>query len=139
MSLIVPTRSRSVTLSSVLLQLLPGAILCLLFASVGILHVTSRVRIVSVGYELSELENEHRELTRENDRLKLELATLKSPSRLERLAREKLGMGPPPATSIVLLQPSGPVLGRAPVARAREARVASRAAVTTRELEASAR
>ena len=38
MSVAVAVRSRSATLSSVLLQLLPGALLCLLFAAVGILQ-----------------------------------------------------------------------------------------------------
>jgi len=139
MSVGVVVRSRSATLSSVVLQLLPGAILCLLFAAVGILHVTSRVRIVSVGYELSVLEGEHRDLRRENDRLKVELATLKSPARLERLAREKLAMGPPPASSIVLLQTHGPAMGRAPSARTRDARVASRTAPASRANEATTR
>ena len=38
------------------------------------------------------LEAESRTLARENDRLKLELATLKRPARLEAIAREQLGM-----------------------------------------------
>jgi cell division protein FtsL len=76
--------------------------------------------------ELSVLENESRELTRENDRLKLELATLKSPTRLERLAREKLRMAPPPATSIVLIEQ--PALGRASQVAARSTNATPRVA-----------
>ena len=37
---------------------------------------------------------------REHDRLKLELATLRSPARLEAIAREKLSMGPPAPSAI---------------------------------------
>ena len=63
-----------VTTLHVLLQLLPGALLAALFAAVGILHVTSRVLVVDAGYKLSRLEEENRQLTLRNDRLKLELA-----------------------------------------------------------------
>ena len=91
-----------VTTAHVLLQLLPGALLAALFAAVGILHVTSRVLVVDAGYRLSRLEEENRQLTLRNDRLKLELATLISPARLEKLARER-GMQPPPAGTVISL------------------------------------
>lgn len=92
-----------VTVGAVLLHLLPAILVCGIFAGVGIVHVTSRVMVVGVGYSLSKLEAENRELVRENDRLKLELATLKSPLRLEKVAREQLGMIPPPPGSVIPL------------------------------------
>ncbi len=98
--------SRGMTLGSILVHLLPAALLSLLFAVVGIVHVTSRVLVVHAGYRLSHLENAGRLLTSENDQLKLELATLKSPARLERLAREKLALTPPRAGSVISL-PAG--------------------------------
>ncbi|HYV46264.1 MAG TPA: cell division protein FtsL [Myxococcaceae bacterium] len=91
-----------ITSLQVLLQLLPGALLAALFASVGILHVTSRVLVVDAGYRLSRLEEENRQLTLRNDRLKLELATLVSPARLEKLARDQ-GLQPPPAGTVISL------------------------------------
>ena len=96
-----PPGRRGITLGIIFMELLPAALLCALFAGVGIIHVTSRVMVVNVGYKLSDLEQEGRTLTRERDRLKLELATLKSPARLERLAREKLGMGPAAAGLVI--------------------------------------
>jgi cell division protein FtsL len=90
-------------LGAVLAQLLPAVFLCLLFVAVGVIHVTSRVQVVHTGYRLSALENDGRLLTRENDRLKLELATLRSAARLERIARGKLGLVPPPAGSVIAL------------------------------------
>jgi cell division protein FtsL len=87
----------------VFLQLLPGALLAALFAAVGILHVTSRVLVVDAGYRLSRLEEENRQLTLRNDRLKLELATLTSPARLEKVARDQLGLQPPPAGTVISL------------------------------------
>lgn len=94
---------RKPPLRAVLGQLLPAALLSLLFTTVGVIHVTSRLLVVHAGYRLSGLENEGRSLVRENDRLKLELATLRSPARLERIAREKLGLIPPPAGSVIAL------------------------------------
>lgn len=96
-------KGRGVSVGSVLLHLLPAFVVCGVFAAVGIMHVTSRVMVVGVGYELSKLEGDNRDLTRENDRLKLELATLKSPSRLEKVAREQLGMAPPPTGAVIPL------------------------------------
>jgi cell division protein FtsL len=62
---------------------------------VGVFHVWSRTRVQATGYELGRLESEHRQLLSERDRLNLEVATLRSPGRLERFARERLGMAPP--------------------------------------------
>ena len=93
----------SVSVTGVLLHLLPAVLLFALFTGVGILHVTSRVLVVDMGYRLSRAEAESRTLTRENDRLKLELATLKAPARLERVAREQLGMAMPKGGAVVSL------------------------------------
>ena len=91
-------------LAVILWELVPAALLCALFASVGIMHVTSRVMVVRAGYELSKLDQERTELSRERDKLKLELATLKSPSRLEPLARGPLGLIPAPAGRIIKIE-----------------------------------
>jgi cell division protein FtsL len=64
-------------------------------AGIGVFHVWSRTRVQAAGYELGRLETEHRQLLAERDRLNLEVATLRSPGRLERFARERLGMAPP--------------------------------------------
>jgi cell division protein FtsL len=117
MSRFNPTpRASGVSVSSVLMHLLPAVLLFALFAGVGILHVTSRVLVVDMGYRLSKAETEERALTRENDRLKLELATLKNPARLEKLAKEKLGMS----------MPSGPLVIALPQGKERNARVEAR-------------
>jgi cell division protein FtsL len=105
MSSAVELRTRgALPFSVIFLELLPAALAVALLAAVGVVHVTSRVLVVKVGYELSRLDGEATTLTRENDRLKLELATLKSPARLEGLARAQLGMGPPAAASIIHLE-----------------------------------
>jgi cell division protein FtsL len=116
----VSSNSRNgVSVGRVLLHLLPAVMLAALFVAVGILHVTSRVLVVDMGYRLSKAQSEANSLTRENDRLKLELATLKAPARLERLAREQLGMMMPPGSAVVSLQPELPGVRRTAKAEAR--------------------
>ncbi|NMO15508.1 cell division protein FtsL [Pyxidicoccus fallax] len=115
----------SVSVAGVLLHLLPAVLFFALFAAVGILHVTSRVLVVDMGYRLSREEAESRTLTRENDRLKLELATLKAPARLERVAREQLGMAMPKGGAVVSVAAEKP---SRPSAQADVARPAVRVA-----------
>lgn len=78
--------------------------------AVGLFHVWSRTRVLSAGYELGRLESEHRQLLSERDRLKLEVATLRSPGRLERFARERLGMAPPAPGAVVAGMVGGKVV-----------------------------
>ncbi|WP_375767069.1 cell division protein FtsL [Archangium gephyra] len=120
-----------VSVGEVLLHLLPAVFLFALFAAVGFIHVTSRVLVVDMGYRLSKAEAEERALIRENDRLKLELATLKNPARLEKLAREKLGMSMPAGSLVIALPAELPGKKRTARVEARDARgvrVAERAA-----------
>lgn len=105
------------TIAGIVQQLLPAAALTFLFAAVGVLHVTSRVLVVDAGYRLSRLQEEHRALTLANDRLELELATLRSPARLLRLSREQLSMAPPAGGVIHLGPGNAPEARRAAAAR----------------------
>ena len=72
-----------------------AAAIALAVAAVGVFHVWSRTRVVSAGYALGELQKEHVKLTSEQDRLRIEVETLRSPAALERYARTRLGMAPP--------------------------------------------
>ena len=93
-------KMRRVSLGTVLGQIFPMMLCFGLLGAVGILHVASRSQVVDAAYRLSALEAESRTLSLANDRLKLELATLKRPVRLEALARGQLGMGPPDASVV---------------------------------------
>ncbi|MBI3185523.1 MAG: cell division protein FtsL [Myxococcales bacterium] len=115
------SRGKGPSFGSVVLELLPAALLCVLFAAVGLLHVTSRVMVVQMGYRLSELEQEGRAISRERDTLELELATLRSPARLERAAKELLGMAPPaPAAVITVRDTEGKAAVPVSLSRGRE-------------------
>jgi cell division protein FtsL len=106
---------------AVLFHVLPAALLGALFACVGVVHVTSRVMVVGSGYRLSTLEQDNQRLSRESDRLRLELATLQNPGRLERLAHDQLGMAAPAPGSVwtIKAQPPEPrrTVGGVAVAR----------------------
>lgn len=74
-----------------------------LLAAVGVFHVGGRVMVVQRGYALSSKARENRELVQERELLRLEVASLRLPSRVETYAREKLGMAPPAADKIVVV------------------------------------
>jgi cell division protein FtsL len=60
-----------------------------------------RLQAVHTGYQLSAARHLAHRLEQEQRELELEIATLTSPRRLERVARERLGMGPPAPGQIV--------------------------------------
>jgi cell division protein FtsL len=60
-----------------------------------------RLQVVNAGYELSTARRLAHRLEQEQRELEIEVATLTSPRRLERVARERLGMGPPAPGQIV--------------------------------------
>lgn len=82
-------------------RLLGTALLAASLAAVGIFHVWTHTRVVASGYELARLETEHRRLTAERERLRLEVTTLRAPGRLEKYARTRLGMAPPAHGAVV--------------------------------------
>lgn len=58
-------------------------------------HVTLRTRVVRAGYDIGERMREIRALEEEQRRLRVELSLLRSPERIEKVARERLGMVTP--------------------------------------------
>jgi cell division protein FtsL len=69
----------------------------------GIGYVWSNFEGTQIGYDLSRLKHEEFRLKDLNKKLRLELATLKSPQYLEEAAREPLGSRPLPRQQIVVL------------------------------------
>jgi cell division protein FtsL len=91
---------------------LPAIAAALLFAAVGIFHAWTRIQVVSAGYELARVEGERRRLTAEREQLRIEVATLRAPGRLEQFARTKLGMAPPAPGMVVRVGAGGKVGAR---------------------------
>lgn len=75
--------------------------LCL--SAVALLHVWVRLRVIQLGYALATASKVHSHLEQENRELKLELATLTSPERLQRMAKERLGLTEPEKNQVIIL------------------------------------
>jgi|KBSSwiStaDraftv2_1062776.scaffolds.fasta_scaffold119698_3 cell division protein FtsL len=86
-------RRRFLLLASLTLGLI-GAVL---------VHVWLRLQVVHMGYVLSTTSKLQGRLEQENRELKLELATMTSPDRLEALARKRLGLVPPEKGQVIVL------------------------------------
>lgn len=79
-----------------------GVFLWLLFSGFG--YVWCRVQVVHLGYLLSEVHRSHTRLLNDNKKLHLELARLKAPERVQRIAIEQLGLKHPSKDQIVVLE-----------------------------------
>jgi len=84
-------------------QLAAGTLACALLAFSLLFHAWMRTQVTQEGYRLSRLATEHQQLMRKREELTLQSARLRSPSRIEQLAREELKMGPPSTDRVVVL------------------------------------
>ena len=79
--------------------------LVLMFAFIAelLFYTWCRVQYVRVKYEIQEQTTRIRKLSAMQDNLKIELARLKSPQRISKIAREQLGLvRPSPKQTIIL-------------------------------------
>ena len=67
------------------------------------LHVWLRLQVVRMGYVLSTTSKLQSRLEQENRELKIELATMTSPDRLDSLARRRLGLQQPEKGQVIVL------------------------------------
>ncbi len=79
-------------------------IMLFLFMGSGIGYVWSNFERTQIGYDLSQLVKEEMRLREINKKLRLELAILKSPQNLEKLAVDKLGLFQPSPEQIIIIQ-----------------------------------
>lgn len=82
-------------------------ILWIIFMAVFIaellLYAWSRVQCVDAGYEISTATQHQRELITLQNNLKIELASLKSPDRIAKIAQKKLGLVTPTPKQMVVI------------------------------------
>jgi cell division protein FtsL len=71
---------------------LPFITLTMLFISSLIFLVWSRIQVTQLGYRISQASHEQEQLLQKNSALKIEEASLKTPSRIEDLAKNRLGL-----------------------------------------------
>ena len=74
-----------------------------LFFIQGLFYVWCRVQCVNAGYGIEQEMNRRQALLRERSTLNIELNWLKSPERIETLARDRLGLVMPDAQQTVRL------------------------------------
>lgn len=69
--------------------------------AVSVFHVWSRVKVMDLNLKVGELRREMKEQEQEQNRLRLEVASLKMPARIETLAKGELGMSLPTDQQVV--------------------------------------
>jgi len=85
-----------------------GALVLLAFALVAIVNVRAKHAVVQLGYALSEAARERDELLADGRKLQVEVATLRNPVRLRKLAQESLELvEPAPGQIQRLTSPEG--------------------------------
>lgn len=83
-------------------EYLPGLLIILaILTAVSIFHVWSRVKVVEYNLQLGESRKQIREMRQEHSRLKIEVASLKNPARIEMLAHHELGLSMPTNQQVV--------------------------------------
>ena len=69
-------------------------------AILSLFYIWSRIQIVQYGYEINSLRVRQNILLESNKKLNVEVATLKAPQRIERVATERLKMRAPEQAQI---------------------------------------
>jgi len=94
--------SRAIVLVRPRLVVLLGYLVVL--CALALFFVWSRLQVVNFEYQIASLGNEVSQLRQEGQALRIEVASLENPSRIERLARTKLGLQRPVAAQIRLIE-----------------------------------
>jgi len=76
----------------------------LFFIGGSLFYVWSRIQVIQLGYEISNTLKEERALIEANKKLRLEIATLKSYVRIEKLAVEELRMAKPKPEQVIVIR-----------------------------------
>jgi cell division protein FtsL len=83
---------------------LPFITLTILLISSLIFLVWSRIQVTQLGYRISQASHEQEQLLQKNSELKIEEASLKTPARIEDLAKNQLGLINPEPHQKVFVQ-----------------------------------
>lgn len=75
-----------------------------LLTIVSVFHVWSRAKVIDLNLQVSELTKQVKDSQQEHNRLFLEVASLKTPARIEALAKGELGMQLPTDQQVVVVK-----------------------------------
>ena len=84
--------------------LLLFSLLLLFLIGSSLFYVWSRIQVIQLGYEISNALKVERALTEESKKLRLEIATLKSYARIEKVAVEELRMAKPKPEQVIVIR-----------------------------------
>jgi len=79
-------------------------VVMVLLTIVSIFHVWSRTKVIDLNLQLADLSGELKVAQQEKNCLKLEVASLKTPARIETLAMGELGMSLPADQQVVIVK-----------------------------------
>jgi len=79
-------------------------VVALVLMFVAVIYVGSHIRMTKIEYDIAATLSAKENLLEEQKRLKLELAMLKAPQRIEDIARNKLQMSYPAAEQVIVLK-----------------------------------
>ena len=77
-------------------------IILILFMGELFLSAWCRVQYLSTGYEISEEVQNHKDLVTLKNNLNIEMASLKAPERIAKIAKNQLGLNAPTTDQIIL-------------------------------------
>jgi cell division protein FtsL len=86
------------------LKHVPFILLICLVMLLSLFYVWPHIRMTELEYQIAEEMSIRQQLLEERDKLKIEYATLKSPQRIENIAREKLQMIYPERDQVINLK-----------------------------------
>jgi len=86
----------------------PFIFVTLVLMAVALVYVWSHIRMTELEYKVAEEMTIKEKLIEEQNKLKVEIATLKSPQRLEAMAKEKLQMTYPTRDQFIILNNDDP-------------------------------
>jgi cell division protein FtsL len=75
-----------------------------LLTLLSLFHVWSRVKVVDLNLEITEASHLYKGLQQEKNMLRLEVASLKNPARVEALAKGDLGMDLPSDQQVIVVK-----------------------------------
>jgi len=70
----------------------------------SLFYVWSHIEMVNMGYEINQANRERNGLLQEQNKLKLEIATLRSPHHVEGIAKEELRLMLPQTSQLVIIK-----------------------------------
>ncbi|MFA7059455.1 MAG: cell division protein FtsL [Pedobacter sp.] len=76
----------------------------ILFTIVSVFHVWSRCNLIALNLRISESIRQLKEAEQEQNQLKLEVTSLKTPARIETIAKSELGMALPTEQQVILVK-----------------------------------